>query len=324
MLAVLPANVPANTEPFLVGEFLVLPERNELRQLDATTGRPRPEAIRLTAKQMDVLVALASRPGQPVGKNELFEAVWPGVVVGEDNITSCIYELRKAFGEGEYIKTVRQRGYVLTPSVTRPLPPRLLEELDPERPASAEILLSEANADPAPAAASPPAAELAGANDRWGRRQLKIWLGALALVVIGAGFWIDRRGNFTVALTGFNNATGQPSYDGLAKSLDDGFDAYFKGIQPTYYVIRNLALFSSYSVQCTVSLKPNDRLQLKAEFIGIDAEDVVVTGPSDSGLGLGEQLFEGIRECSTPRCACSIRRSTCSRPGIACGPGSGF
>lgn len=306
---VLPPNAPAKNEPFLVGEFLVLPEQNELRQLDGTTGRPRPEPIRLTAKQMDVLVTLAARPGQPVGKTELFEAVWPGVVVGEDNITSCIYELRKAFGEQTYIRTVRQRGYVLTPSVVRPLPQRLLDELEPERPGSAEILLAETGVPAAASGPDSPALAIARlespeALDRWGRRQIALWLGALALVVAIVAIGLRRQGGFTFGLQGFSNATGSASFDEMSRTFEERFDRYFRDREPTYYRLTKLWFFASVPIKCTVSLQTGDRLELTAE-IGGENEKLSVSGPRDSGIGLSTQLFESIGRVLDTR-ACRV------------------
>src|SRR5436190_21985154 len=72
-------------------------------------GRP----VVLGARAFDVLVALAERPGELVGKNDLLDRVWPGLVVEEANVPVQIGALRKVLG-GELISTVPGRGYCFT------------------------------------------------------------------------------------------------------------------------------------------------------------------------------------------------------------------
>jgi TolB-like protein/tetratricopeptide (TPR) repeat protein len=71
--------------------------------------------IRLTPKAAAVLAALLARPGQPVSKAELFATVWKNTVVGDDALTTCIQELRKALADDarkpHFIETRHRRGY---------------------------------------------------------------------------------------------------------------------------------------------------------------------------------------------------------------------
>ncbi len=73
------------------------------------------EPIRLGGRALDILVALAERPGEVVAQKELIERVWPGVNVGEANLRVHISALRKALGDGRdgarYISSVAGRGY---------------------------------------------------------------------------------------------------------------------------------------------------------------------------------------------------------------------
>ena len=73
------------------------------------------EVIRLTGKALAVLSYLAERSGQLVTKDELFAAVWPGVVVSDSALVACIGELRRALGDERrtphFIETVHGRGY---------------------------------------------------------------------------------------------------------------------------------------------------------------------------------------------------------------------
>ena len=70
----------------------------------------------LGARAFDVLVALVERRDRLVTKNELLEAVWPGVVVEENNLQVQISALRKILGT-EAIATIPGRGYRFTLAV---------------------------------------------------------------------------------------------------------------------------------------------------------------------------------------------------------------
>ena len=76
-------------------------------------GRPVP----LKPKVYETLLALISRSGHVVDKEELMRAVWPDVAVEENNLTGNIYALRRAFAEYQYIETVPRRGYRFTADV---------------------------------------------------------------------------------------------------------------------------------------------------------------------------------------------------------------
>jgi len=71
--------------------------------------------IPLTPKPLGTLLLLVARAGQTVTKDELFQKVWNGAAVEENNLTQSISALRKALGEkrGEnrYIVTDPSRGY---------------------------------------------------------------------------------------------------------------------------------------------------------------------------------------------------------------------
>jgi len=73
---------------------------------------------------MAVLLHLANRPGQVVGREALLSQVWPGVVVGQDSLTQVVIKLRKTLGDDPdrptYIQTVKKKGYRLVAPVLRP------------------------------------------------------------------------------------------------------------------------------------------------------------------------------------------------------------
>lgn len=83
--------------------------------------------VDLGARALDILVALVSRPNEPVGKRELMAEVWPDVTVEEGSLRFHIAGLRKALGDGQdgarYITTLPGRGYCFVAPVLRSAPP---------------------------------------------------------------------------------------------------------------------------------------------------------------------------------------------------------
>jgi TolB-like protein/DNA-binding winged helix-turn-helix (wHTH) protein/tetratricopeptide (TPR) repeat protein len=73
--------------------------------------------LHIQPKAMEVLLALGSRPQQVVSRSELLEAVWSGIVVGDEVLTRCIHELRHTFADDAndptLIATIPKRGYRL-------------------------------------------------------------------------------------------------------------------------------------------------------------------------------------------------------------------
>ena len=73
------------------------------------------QAVKLTGKALAVLRYLVERPGQVVGKEELFRTVWSGTVVSDAALTACIQELRWALHDDarnpRSIETVHRRGF---------------------------------------------------------------------------------------------------------------------------------------------------------------------------------------------------------------------
>src|SRR5262245_57245562 len=90
--------------------------------LDLTRGclRAGDRNIELRPKAFAVLHHLAENAGRLVPKQELYQAVWPDVVVSDDSLVQCIRELRDKLGDQErrLIKTVHRRGYLLDVAVT--------------------------------------------------------------------------------------------------------------------------------------------------------------------------------------------------------------
>ncbi len=79
-----------------VGERLRFGEF-ELAPVARTLSR-RGEEIRLGSRALDILIALASRPGQIVSKDDLTQLVWRGAFVDETALRVGISAVRKALG----------------------------------------------------------------------------------------------------------------------------------------------------------------------------------------------------------------------------------
>jgi len=75
------------------------------------------DSRRLEPKVMQVLVRLASQPGQVVSKEDLIADVWSGAFVSDDSILRCISELRRILDDDpkdpRFIQTIAKRGYRL-------------------------------------------------------------------------------------------------------------------------------------------------------------------------------------------------------------------
>ncbi|MEQ8312128.1 MAG: winged helix-turn-helix domain-containing protein [Sphingopyxis sp.] len=87
--------------------------------------------VALEGKPLEVLHELLLRAGEVVTKDEILDAVWPGLTVVEGSLPTAISKLRKALGERQdnIIETVPRVGYRLTcavkiASVEFPLAPR--------------------------------------------------------------------------------------------------------------------------------------------------------------------------------------------------------
>ena len=102
------------------------------------------ELISLTPKAFDTLLALVQQSGKTIEKDDLMKAVWPGVVVEENNLNQNITALRKSLGdsrqESNYIATIPGLGYRFVADVTRVDVPTESETESSPRPAQTESI----------------------------------------------------------------------------------------------------------------------------------------------------------------------------------------
>lgn len=103
-------------------------QRAELRSAEGV-------AIKLRPKTFEMLRLFATSGGRVLSKQELMEAVWPNVHVGEDSLFQCIRELRTALGDErrQLIKLASGGGYLLAAEVVAA--PEVTLQAEASRPA---------------------------------------------------------------------------------------------------------------------------------------------------------------------------------------------
>lgn len=106
--AVQPLGLRDPAEAVLISGPIQLDPRDQRLSID---GQP---AI-LTGKSLALLHTLMQHPQLLVTKDQLFDAVWPGVIVSESVLTTAVKEVRKALGDDarspRFVETARGRGY---------------------------------------------------------------------------------------------------------------------------------------------------------------------------------------------------------------------
>ncbi|KVC24939.1 ATP-binding protein [Burkholderia pseudomultivorans] len=86
-------------------------------------------SLRIGARALDILEVLHRANGSVVSKDDIMDAVWPGLIVEENRLQVHVATLRKALGANrDLIKTVPGRGYLLiaNPVVAQEAVPRAM------------------------------------------------------------------------------------------------------------------------------------------------------------------------------------------------------
>jgi len=167
-----------STNEVLVFEGFTVDLRKRL--LVGPDGRPIP----LSGRAFDTLLYLVEHPNELLEKQTLMRAIWPSVVVEENNLNQNISIVRRALGEipGEhrFIVTIPGRGFRFVPAVRK---------LDETAESGPEPRATEGSAGVAAASApeSRPAVELPSSSGHWARRA---WtpifaIAAASLVLVG-------------------------------------------------------------------------------------------------------------------------------------------
>ena len=172
--------------------------------------------IELRPKSFDVLCCLVERAGQPVAKEEIIEAVWPNVVVGDESLARCVSDVRRALGDTDQriIKTLPRRGYLFAAPVTK---------------AITDAAVSSSGA-PEQSGPSGPKSTLSHSARALPKKWLA-WGGlsaATLLLVIGTGVWFWPRpssvvfpGQPSIAVLAFANMSGDPREDYLSDGISE-------------------------------------------------------------------------------------------------------
>jgi DNA-binding winged helix-turn-helix (wHTH) protein/tetratricopeptide (TPR) repeat protein len=182
--------------------------------------------LRLTPREVDVLVALVERHGEIVDKNRLLEQVWRGVSVEECNLSQHVAALRRVLGDDArepiYIETVPRRGYRFVAPVARAARPRDPSPAPPAEAASPELPPSAAEPPPAEVPPPPPATP----STIRGRRSRTVQATFVALAALGLGWGlVSAHARSTASVIGsiavlpLANLTGDAHQEHVAETL---------------------------------------------------------------------------------------------------------
>jgi len=182
--------------------------------------------LAMSSRAYEVLVYLIENRTRVVTKDDLMKAVWPRIVVEENNLTQAISTLRRALGDmrdgSRFIITVPGRGYrfvgdvkvdteessappaaISAPAIVAAMPvePAVLaaheatREVVPEAPEATVDVVQQASAATSAVAPEVPAAEPISEQPAYSRRWLLAGLGGLAVAAaIGGVLWSRRSG----------------------------------------------------------------------------------------------------------------------------------
>jgi TolB-like protein/DNA-binding winged helix-turn-helix (wHTH) protein len=166
--------------------------------------RVRGVVANLEAKPLELLRQLLLRPNAVVTKEELLQAVWPGLVVVEGSLATAVSKIRKAIGDAPAVVTVPRIGYRLGVPVVVSAP-TLVSELVPV-----------------------PGQRLNAAQVGTSGLSRRLALTALALSLLLVGALVYRRVSRTsaaritsLAVLPLTNLSGDPSQDYLADGMTE-------------------------------------------------------------------------------------------------------
>lgn len=213
---------------------LELPERFRAGELEVDRAAMRAvlagRALTLEPKAFDLLLLLAANCGRVVTKDEIFERVWPGVIVSDNSLTRLVAQLRRELGEDpetpRYLETVRTRGYRFLPA-PEPVEPEATPA--PAAPAEALTDLVEVESRPPDHRGSSPDGPRGAQGRLPGRRKrtLRIVAAAAVAVLLGAAaaLWLVTRvdGRTERRMPGaLTQLTVDPAFDGQPAISPDG------------------------------------------------------------------------------------------------------
>lgn len=195
--------------------------------------------VDLEPKAYDLLVLLVARAGDLLTKQDLLDAVWPGVFVTDNAIARVVAQLRRALGdsarEGRYIETVPTRGYRFVAPVT----------VVPMAPAASD------EARPTFVAAPRPEDAAAGTSSSWAARRanyLSAFFAVVAVVSLALAWIAQQRAAVPApgspAPTGLVQLTSSPSLDAFPAWSPDGLTLAYSSDRSGTFEIHLRALAS--------------------------------------------------------------------------------
>jgi tetratricopeptide (TPR) repeat protein/DNA-binding winged helix-turn-helix (wHTH) protein len=196
-------NQPEHTENkdiFCFGAFVLDAAGRELRKLEAS--------VEIEPRAFDVMLYLARNRDRAVDKDELQDAVWPGMIVTETALTRAVMKARKAVDDDAstqaVIKTLHGHGYRFVAPLLVPEPA--------ESPAPGDLKRSSESAHPE--------STVKGSVDIqpiWARPPVLI-IGLVALISVLTLAWLGMRvqptagGDSHIAVMPVSNTTGNPEW----------------------------------------------------------------------------------------------------------------
>lgn len=100
--------------PFRVNDWVISPKSGIAERED--------EQVHLEPKACELLCYLVKHRGEVISREELLQAVWPSVIVGDEAITNAIAKLRRSLHDDpknpQLIETIPKRGYRLVATVS--------------------------------------------------------------------------------------------------------------------------------------------------------------------------------------------------------------
>jgi DNA-binding winged helix-turn-helix (wHTH) protein len=232
-------DAPVPHDRFVFEGFCLDRRSGGLFRLDST-GSATP--VTIGSRALDVLDLLLSRPGELLSKQAIMQAVWPGMVVEEKNLTVQIATLRRVLDDGRTdrscIQTEAGRGYRFVAPVTR----KLRDGLPPaNQPAP-----TSPDATRLQAAEAPPSVRRAPR-----RYRMTAALAAAGVLVVGAvmalawsGGWIGASKappRLSIAVLPFQDMDDDPTNDYLADAITDDLTTDLSRIPGAWVIARESA-----------------------------------------------------------------------------------
>jgi TolB-like protein/DNA-binding winged helix-turn-helix (wHTH) protein len=228
--------------------------------------------VSISSRALDLLGLLVERQGQLVSKDEIMEAVWPGTVVEEGNLTVQISALRRILDEnreeGSCIQTVPGRGYRFVAPVRRVGTAARSQSTPSSGNGSGRPILDNAKLqDPAPLRRIRSTPGRIWRAQRGRRGRIMAVIGALCLVSVAAAGvrwhspWSGEARSvprLSIVVLPFTNLGNHPDQEYLVDAITEDLTTDLSRITDSFVISRNTAF--------TYRKKPADTKQIGREL----------------------------------------------------------